>query len=91
MEFCHFLFFLVKKEHKKDVKCKAFTTTKLELKKINNPRNCTMKNIRFSEKLSSISMFSVFLNSLGIKHTHRNIKGRKKPHAMTNNSAIISQ
>lgn len=70
MEFCHFLFFLVKKEHKKDVKCKAFTTTKLELKKIKNPRNCNMKNIRFSEKLSSISRFEIFLSSSGIKSTH---------------------
>lgn len=57
MEFCHFLFFLVKKENKKDVKCKAFTTIKLGLKKIKNPINWNTKNIRFSEKLSNIPMF----------------------------------
>lgn len=62
MEFCHFLFFLVKKEHIKDVKCKAFTTTKLELKKIQNPRNCNMKNIRFSEKIIKYTnVLSIFL------------------------------
>lgn len=48
-----------------------------------------MKNIRFSEKLSSISMFSVFLNSLDIKYTQKYKGEEKKPHAMTNNSAII--
>lgn len=36
-----------------------------------------MKNIRFSEKLSSISMFSVFLNSLDIKYTQK-YKGEEK-------------
>ena len=42
-----------------------------------------MKNIRFSEKSSSISMFSVFLNSLDIKHTQK-YKGEKKTTACNN-------
>lgn len=57
MEFCYFLFFFVKKEYKKDVKCKVFIIIKLELKKIKNLRNYNMKNIRFLEKLLSILMF----------------------------------
>ena len=36
-------------------------------------------------------MFSVFLNSLDIKHTQKCKGEEKNPHAMTNNSTIISQ
>lgn len=48
-----------------------------------------MKNIRFSEKLSSISMFSVFLNSLDIKYTQK-YKGEEKKHMQWQRTVLLS-
>lgn len=79
MEFCHFLFFLVKKEHKKDVKCKAFTTTKLELRKDKEPKKLQYEKYRIFQKNYQVyQCFKYSFSSSGIKSTHTNVRGRKK-------------
>lgn len=78
MEFCHFLFFLVKKEQIKDVKCKAFTTTKLELKKIQNPRNCNMKKYKIFRKNYQVYQCFKYCLVPRVLKTHRDVRGREK-------------
>lgn len=88
MGFCHFLFFLVKNEHKKDVKCKAFITTKLELKKVRKLQYEICKIFRKIVKYTNV--LSIFLVPPIVKEL-RNVRGREKACAVTNICVISSQ
>lgn len=77
MEFCHFLFFLVKNEHKKDVKCKAFITTKLELKKVKKLQY-EIYNI-FRKIIKYTNVLSIFLVPQIVKE-HIEMRGGEKNH-----------
>lgn len=77
MKFCHFLFFLVKNEHKKDVKCKAFITTKLELKKVKKLQY-EIYNI-FRKIIKYTNVLSIFLVPQIVKE-HIEMRGGEKNH-----------
>lgn len=69
MEVCHFRFFLVRKEHRKDVKCKAFTTTKWKLKG-KNPGNYNVKNTISRKIIKYTDVLGIFLDPWVLKlHT----------------------